>query len=443
MRTGFLRGILFGLLMVVALICEGQGAAAVSLNAKARAEIVNTIGKLLVENYVFPDTALQMSEKIKLELKKGQYDKLSDPVDFSDRLMKDLATVYHDRHLLVQYNPGFAAQLAGTGNSTGGSREGELQRLREGNYGFKKVEVLAGNIGYINLNHCWADRGPGLETMKAALKLVENTRALVIDIRENGGGSQEAVTLLVGYFLKEATHLESFYNRTENTVTEYWTEVDSAFRALEDIPLYILTSDKSFSAAEMLAYDLQALKRATVVGEVTGGGAHGEREADASHGFVLHVPFWRGINAVTHTNWETVGVKPDILASSARALEVAEMKIFESMLSKARDSVELFQLKWERDLAISAHHPVVIDTVTLKRFAGVYGERTFTFEDGKLYYQRTGRPKYELEPMTGNVMKGVGNTYFKIEFVESGKGEVNRVNAHYQDNRLEVSYRDR
>jgi len=354
-----------------------------------------------------------------------------------------LNTIYHDGHLLVQYNPIYAAQLEDTTKTATNTPDDNITRLKNANFGFKKVEILNGNIGYINLNKCWAGKEHGLETIKAALKFVANSNAIIIDVRENGGGSQETVTLIIGYFLNKATHIESFYDRSANSTTEYWTTIDSSFTELINMPLYILTSNKSFSCAEMLAYDLQALKRATIIGEVTGGGAHGEYEASASNGFVLHIPYWRGINPITKTNWEGVGVKPDIETSADNALEVAEMHIVESLVSKTKDSLDLFNLKWELDLLKAINHPIVIDTITLKKFAGVYGERVFTFEKGKLFYQRTGKPKFELEPMTPTTMKGKGNNYFIIEFVENKQGEITKVIAYYQDNRIETSIRNK
>jgi hypothetical protein len=142
MTNNLLKCIFFSILISISSISFGQDNSNTKLNAKSRTEIVNTISKLLIDNYVYLDTAKRMSEKIKLELKKGNYDKLTNPVDFSDRLVNDLYSVYHDGHLLVQYNPTFAAELADTTKKIAPSPQENLKRVKDVNYGFKKIEIL-------------------------------------------------------------------------------------------------------------------------------------------------------------------------------------------------------------------------------------------------------------------------------------------------------------
>jgi len=413
------------------------------LTTKAKAEIVNRISGLLLDNYVYPDTARRMSNLLKQKQKDGAYRTITDPIAFSDALTADLYSVYHDRHLLVQYNPAFEAQLRNPVQATTATREDPLRRIREANFGLSKVEILNGNIGYIHLERFWADNVYGKETVKAALQFVRNTNALIIDVRTNGGGSPETVAMICSYFFDQKIHINDSYSRPGNTTTEFWSTPDSTLPELVDIPLYILTSNRTFSAAEEFAYDLQQLKRATIVGETTGGAAHNTFEQAAGHGFVLHTPYGRAINAVTHTNWEGAGVRPDIAINADLALETAEMKIFETLLNKTSDPAALFELNWQLDLLKAINHPITLDTLTLRKYAGVYGDRVFTYEDGKLFYQRTGRPKFELEAITPTLMKGKGNTFFKISFSVDDAGEVNEIKAYYQNRVVESAVRTR
>lgn len=434
------RAIVFRYGLLVLLL---SGAAAYAqpgflLNSKSRAAVVNTIGQLLTDNYVFPDTALLMSQRIRSQWKKGAYDKITDPVAFSDALTLDLYSVYHDPHLLVQY---VAPSTAPVPTTPPPVNEDPLHEIKEANFGLRKVEILHGNIGYIHIDRFWADSLYGRETVKAMFQFVAHTRALIIDVRNCGGGSQETVNMICGYFFAESTHINSMVDRPDHTTTEYRTRPDPNFSQMVNMPLYILANDKTFSAAEEFCYDLQCPKRAIIVGETTGGGAHGTYSEDAGFGFVLSIPYSAAINPVTGTNWEKTGVKPDIATTSGKALETAEIIIFENLLVQTKDSVEAFHLRWDLDLMKAIHNPVTIDSLTLKSYAGVYGERTFTFENGKLYYQRTGRPKFELEAMTNTLMKGIGNTYFKIEFVKNERNEVDKVIAYYQDNQVETSVR--
>lgn len=414
----------------------------INLNSKSRAEIVKNIRQLLLDNYVFPDTAIKMSNCIKNKLKEGAYNKITDPVAFSDALTLDLYSIYRDGHLLVQYVPQELNQKAIDNTTTDTTiNKDPFKEIKQANFGLKKVEILNGNIGYINLDHFWADSIYGKATVKAALQFVSYTNALIIDLRNCGGGSQETVNMICGYFLEKSTHINDMFDRSANTTTAYWTRPDSTFTRLTKMPLYILTSNKTFSAAEEFCYDLQSINRATIIGETTGGGAHGTFSESAGHGFVLSIPYSTAINPITKTSWEKVGVKPEIEVPAEKALEIAEMKIFDILVSNTKDASELFDLQWELELVRAINNPVTIDSVTLKKFAGKYGGRTFTFENGKLFYQRTGRPKFELEAMSLTIMKGKGNNYFKIEFVENNQGKIDKVNAYYQNNRIETSIR--
>lgn len=231
------------------------------------------------------------------------------------------------------------------------------------------------------------------------------------------------------------------YNRATKTLTEYRTRPDRNYQDFSKLTLYILANNKSFSAAEEFCYDLQALKRATIIGERTGGGAHGTFTQNVGYGFALSLPYSRAINPITQSNWEKTGVIPDIETSSDKALETAEILIFKALLSEAKNPSLEFELNWELELLKAINNPIDLDTTTLKSYSGVYGERLFTFENGKLYYQRTGRPKFELEAMTSTIMKGKGNTYFKVEFIKNQQGIIDEVRVYYRDNRVETSRR--
>jgi len=412
------------------------------LNSKSRAEIIKNISQILLDNYVFPDTAIKMSNCILKKLKQGEYNKITAPVAFSDALTNDLYSIYRDGHMLVQFDPKeLTPEPIDTSTSHKASNEDQFKKIKLANFGLKKVEILNGNIGYICFDHFWADSIYGKETVKAALQFVSYTNALIIDLRNCGGGSEETVNMISGYFLEKSTHLNDMFDRRANSTTKYWTKPDSTFTKMIKMPLYILTNNKTFSASEMFCYGLQSIKRAIIIGETTGGGAHGTYSQGVSNGFRLYIPYSTAISPITKTSWEKVGVKPEIETSSDKALETAEMKIYDNLISNTKDPSELFNLNWNLDLLRAINNPITIDTLTLREYAGIYDERVFTLENGKLFYQRTGRPKFELEAMSPTIMKGKGNTYFKIEFVKNNQGKVDKVNAYYQDNRTETSNR--
>ncbi len=339
----------------------------------------------------------------------------------------------------MEYNPALELQLRDTTPIP--QTEDRLARVKRANFGLAKVEVLNGNIGYLGLNNFWADDTYGRETVRAALKFLEYTNALIIDLRTNGGGSPETVTMICSYFFKDRIHTNDTYNRAENSTIEFWTKPDSTLSTFTTKPIYVLTSNKTFSAAEEFAYNLQNLKRVIIIGEVTGGGAHNTFEQPVGKGFIIHIPYGKAVNAITKTNWEGTGVKPDIEVPASAALATAQLKVFENLIATTKNENELFELKWQLAFVKAMSEHVIIDAATLQKYAGVYGDRVFIVENGTLFYQRKGKPKFELEPMTKNIMKGKGNQYFKIEFVEDPNGNINSVNAHYQTGMIENAVR--
>lgn len=429
----------FFLLLFLPVLLQAQ--TTTPFGANERKEVVTKVSQLLLDNYVYPDTAKQMAAQLNKRLKEGAYDKITDPVVFSDRINQDMLSVYHDGHLQLQYNPVSPSTIIPTQEVMPPLDSDPFHAIKQANFGISSVEILTGNVGYINLEHFWADGVYGRKNIKAALQLVQYTNGLIIDLRTNGGGSPESVAQLCGFFFDKKVHVNDSYSRPDNRTTAFWGTPDTSLKALVTMPLYILTSSKTFSAAEEFAYDMQNLKRATIVGETTGGGAHNTFEQPAGNDFVLYIPYGRAVNPVTHSNWEGTGVKPDVAVPADKALSTAQEKIILAALGDPKNVEDFFSLEWQLDLLHAQINPVIIDTLQLKKFAGVYGERTFTFENGKLYYQRTGKPKFELEPMTATIMKGKGNTYFKIEFIENSAGEVNEVKAYYQDQRIESSQR--
>ncbi len=191
------------------------------------------------------------------------------------------------------------------------------------NYGFRKVEILPNNIGYIRFDQ-FNESEEAREIAAAALAFVANCDALIFDLRHNGGGTRHVNQFISSYLFDEVTHLGGMYSRLTDDTTE-WSTLDEipGKRFGPDLPVYILTSSMTFSAAEAFAYWLKDLKRVTVVGETTGGGAHPVRERVINDRFWMRIPFARAISAVTKTDWEGVGVIPDIKVPASQALETA------------------------------------------------------------------------------------------------------------------------
>lgn len=411
------------------------------LSPSATKSLIDSLASQITKYYVLKDQALKMTSYIRKRAKEGQYNNYKDPHALAGALTSDVLFINRDEHFHVEYNPEMANELLGNIDDVPKMVAEKLRQEKEKNFGFKKVEVLNGNIGYLELSGFSRLNAYSKATADAALKLLSNTRAIVIDLRYGIGGSPDMVNHIISHFFKTPTHVADIYIRSENITLPYFTVPDSSYEPLTEIPLYILTSYKTFSAAEGLCYELQCLKRATIVGEVTRGGAHTVTYRPLSSGFVADIPFGRATSPITKKNWEKVGVTPDIKVPADRALEIAEIKIFEKAFEKAKDSSEIKSLKWQLDLVQSINHPIQLDTATLNQFVGLYGAYTVSYTNGTLYYQKTGKAKFPLIPMTTSVMRVKGNDTFTVEFFKNYFGKVYRIATHYDDGRVEYAER--
>jgi len=300
-------------------------------------EIVTKAMELLRANYVFPDEAGRAATAIEARLEAGEYDDL-DEITLTERLTADLQEITGDRHLRVVLGggPGPRRQRIGEPEEP---KDHEARRLAmrrmEGldNFGIRQVERLDGNVGYLDVRRVAvpANAGPAIG---AAMELVAGTYALIIDLRHNGGGAPEGVVFWCSYLLDERpTHLNDIFHADTGETRQFWALPYVPGTRYLDRPVFVLTSGRTFSGGEDFAYTLQALGRATVVGETTGGGAHPTRGFPISAAVHIGIPFARSVNPVTGTNWQGTGVVPDVPADAERAYDVAYARALETVLA--------------------------------------------------------------------------------------------------------------
>ncbi|NUT40249.1 MAG: S41 family peptidase [Thermoactinospora sp.] len=269
------------------------------------------------DHYVFPDVANEIVAVLRGRIAEGSYTGLDDDAAFAEAVTRDLQSVNGDKHLRLLHSVEVVPEHDAF----------DLEAYREQAglcaYGFARVELLAGNVGLLDIRSLY-DAGLAGERATAAMTLVAGADALIIDLRRNGGGSPNMIALLCSYLFDEPTHLNSLYWRASDTTEQYWTlpYVPGA-RYGGEKPVYVLTSAYTFSGAEELSYNLQSRSRATIVGETTRGGAHpGTRYYIGPH-LKSAVPSGRAVNPVTGTNWEGAGVQPDLKVAADDALDVA------------------------------------------------------------------------------------------------------------------------
>lgn len=292
----------------------------VVLDAALRQRVTDGIESDLTKYYVDASVAAKMNEALDAHVKVGDYNNITDGSAFAQKLTSDLRAISHDRHLGVDFNP---FKLPAPHEPTAEDRRRMRERLLGDNCAFDKVEILPGNIGYVKFD-AFMDADVCGATVAAAMGFVEHTDALIFDLRENGGGQPGMVSLIASYMFDKPTHLNDLYNRHDNSTTQYWTLAWVPGEPMPTEPVFVLTSHRTFSGGEEFTYDLKTQKRATIVGETTGGGAHPVRGLPVADYFMIGVPFATAINPITKTSWEGTGVEPDVKVSSDDALRTAE-----------------------------------------------------------------------------------------------------------------------
>jgi hypothetical protein len=303
-----------------------------TMTVSEQADVIAALSKALQEKYVFPDVATKMADRLRERLNGHAYDTVTSAKKFSALLTADLAAIAHDKHLRVNY---FAQPLPAPGTPPPAGRDQFMTGI---NYGFDKVERLAGNVGYLKFDAFADPNGPAGEIAAAAMNFLAGTDALIIDLRENHGGSPAMVAFICSYFFDgRPVHLNDLYWRPSNTTQQWWTLAYVPGKRYLDKEIYLLTSSGTFSAGEEFTNDLKTQKRAIVVGETTGGGANpGGMERLGEH-FGAFVPSGRAINPITNSNWEGTGVSPDLPVPAAQAFNTAYREALKKLTEKKRN----------------------------------------------------------------------------------------------------------
>jgi retinol-binding protein 3 len=305
------------------------------IDAATRERVIDGAISKLNEFYVFPESAKKMEDAVRTRQKKGEYDSVDQAEAFAALLTTHLREVSHDKHLGVNFSP-MVLPAAG-GPAPGPEAEARMRtQLERNNCFFEKVERLASNIGYLKFN-AFANPAICAPTATAAMNFLGNVDAIIFDMRDNGGGDPKMIAFISTYLFGDMTHLNDLYNRKEDSTTQYWTMPYVEGKRLTGKPAFVLTSKRTFSGAEEFSYNLKNLKRATIIGETTGGGAHPVSGHRIDDHFSIGVPFARAVNPISKTNWEGTGVEPDVKVPADEALDVAK--------KMAADQIKEDQLK--------------------------------------------------------------------------------------------------
>jgi hypothetical protein len=377
------------------------------MSEEEKENVVEIICELVKSNYVYPEEGERISTQIMTNFKCGKYSTISYPEDFARRLDSDLIETSGDKHLGLVCDPDRVKEIRTQGNSDCVTKE-MAEEERKRNFGFRELRIMGGNIGYLDLRIFFQPKYAGA-TAVTAMNFLSNCEAIIIDLRNNGGGWGEMVALLISYFLNnnEIVHLTTNYSRPKDKYDQSWTLPYVPGKTMPEIPLFILTSKSTFSAAEEFCYCLKHLERATLIGETTRGGAHPVDEKIVDDRFILILPEQRSINPKTGSNWEGVGVEPHVVVPAQEAFDAAHIRALETLYSRSRDENDKSRYKWHLEGLKAKLHPSSADSKTLQSYAGSYESNEISLENNVLYLRRGGRAKQRLTAITAE--------YFLIE----------------------------
>lgn len=419
------------------------------MNAKEIKLLVDSVGTALKRWYVYPEKAELISKAIKDKYKTGVYNKLQNRRDLGDMLHADIQNVHHDGHMRVMYFPDFEKSLLTVLPDSLQKKEEEmdLNDQRSHNFHFVKTEIMPGDIGYVRWDGFVGYTKEAQPIYDAAFRFVSNAKALIIDMRYNGGGSPETVNAMLNYFFDKKLPMNHIIDHKHDTVKHYSDPSVTAFKL--NMPVYVLTSKRTFSGAEDFTYAMKYAKRATIVGDTTGGGAHPTGPAPLGQGFVLNIPNARSYHEITGTNWEGTGVYPDVFVKGEQALEKTQQMVFNDLLSKASDDSEKKDLKWQltviaNKLALAQNEGKDYTNEELLKFCGEFkpipgpGASTFMLtvilKGGHIYRNIPIPPDWKLIPL-GNTRFVYDNDDYNryMDFILDKNGNVSGLTIYRPD----------
>lgn len=314
-----------------------------AVDAATRESAILELAKLMESDYVFADKGSAIAADLKRRLAAGEYNDLGTGQALARRVTEDMRKLTQDAHLNVRFS---LEKLPERRSATKPTAEEEAQYrdwIRRTNAGYQKVERLNGNVGYLEVIG-FQEPKDAARPLKAAMEFLSNTDALILDLRRNGGGDPAGVQLLCSYLFKDRVHLNDLYYRKGNSTQEYWTKPSVKGPKFVDKPVYVLVSKRTGSGAEECAYNLKNLKRATIVGENTWGGANPGDQYRLNDHFMAFIPTGRAINPYSKTNWEGTGVDPDVRIDPQEGLKHAHQLAVKALMAKAKTDADRARL---------------------------------------------------------------------------------------------------
>lgn len=409
------------------------------LNRQQIEAVTDTLCKRLKDIYVFPVQGKRVSDYLQSQLQKGVYYAVTDPAKLAAQLASDIRHIHSDPHMTVMVDippPGSPVHRERPVDLAEPLPPEESISSADENYQFKKLEILSGNIGYLRLDIFTNDLNGVKSTLEAALLFLAHTQALIIDLRYNGGGSGAMVAQLESYFFNQKTLMNTAINRVGNDTARFYADPAQAGGLYLSMPVYVLTAHGTFSAAEDFSYGMQSIKRAVIVGDITGGGAHMVGRFPIGYGLTARIPFSRSFNPYTRSDWEGTGVKPDIKVQADSALQAALVSIYQTRISRARSTAEKQQAKWLLEKLQIKDSPTPESKLNI--YCGQYGQFYIFIDHGELKCtdRQIGNFTFNLLPVNNTTFFATAPADLKMEFIKDGSGNSTQLKVEWPDGRV-------
>lgn len=363
-----------------------------NLNQETRKVVIQQVADLLEKNYVLPEIGKQMAAHLQKQWEQGVYEPFSTPAKLSEEITISLLEISSDFHLACYHHPQQAAAIEARKKTTPTDEPNThwWEQSHVENFGLQKVEILTGNVGYLKILR-FAPVSLGGDRMAAAMAFLSDCDGLIFDLRECGGGDPYMVQFLESYlFTAKPKLLLTLYDRPKNETEEIWTLPHVPGKRMPEVPVVILTSDYTFSGGEDFAYTMKHHRRASIIGEVTGGGGHTIEFMTVGEGFVLVVPTGQPIHPQTSGNWEGVGVQPDILVSKEKALQAGHLHALETLLAACEDDQATLAMQGLIERVSAVYEPYRITEAQLEKYIGTYSKYQVSLEGGILSIRGAG-----------------------------------------------------
>ncbi len=400
------------------------------LTAGRREALITALCSRIEQIYPVQEVARTTREGLQRKFKAGEYDSIVSRAEFAARMTADLESLSRDKHLDLLYDPVLAAEINARPkdrSEQSGISHAEIEGARWDNFGFKTVRMLEGQVGYLDLRMFFAARYAG-ETAVASMEFLSGSKAVIIDLRYNGGGWDDMVTLLAGYLVDldesaTAAIAQSTIDRS------YYASVVPSFvpgKRLTGIPVYLLTSSRTASAAEAFVSIVKhGNKEAITVGQRTAGAENPVEMVALDDQYVLKIPCYRKVYFGDRQGWEGTGLAPDVEVSADRGLETAHLRALRALQARLTDTVAQEKIKWGIDAYEAMLEPKAVGLEILRSYVGRYRKANVTLEGKNLFVQFDDQPRKRLLAISGAYFLIEDRDDMRLRFI----GEPGRITA--------------